>query len=119
MPRKRLLRQLFLSFVSIVIVCVLASSWFASKALEDAYLFSAAERLQIATRMVADQAASGFTGEPDGLKQLASSVGHTMGVRLTLILPDGRVLADTRDDPARMENHAHRPEVAAALRAAS
>ena len=116
MPRKRLLRQLFLSFVSIIVVCVLASSWFASKALEDAYLSSAGERLQIASRMVADQAASGFAGEPDGLKQLAVRVGHTMGVRLTLILPDGRVLGDTREDPARMENHAQRPEIAAALR---
>ena len=35
--------------------------------------------------------------------------------RLTLIAPDGRVLADTMADPSSMENHASRPEVAAAL----
>jgi two-component system phosphate regulon sensor histidine kinase PhoR len=116
MPRKRLLRQLFLSFVSVIIVCVLASSWFALKALEEASLASTGERLQIAARMVAEQAVSGFSGEPEELKQLALRVGHTMGVRLTLIRPDGRVLADTRDDPTRMENHAQRPEIAAALR---
>jgi two-component system phosphate regulon sensor histidine kinase PhoR len=35
--------------------------------------------------------------------------------RLTLVAPDGGVLADTMADPASMENHASRPEVAAAL----
>lgn len=36
-------------------------------------------------------------------------------VRLTLIAPDGRVIGDSRRDPAIMENHAGRPEVKAAL----
>ena len=59
MPRKRLLRQLFLSFVSVVLVCVLGTSWFASKAVEDVSLSSAAERLQTAARLAADEAVSG------------------------------------------------------------
>lgn len=37
------------------------------------------------------------------------------GYRVTLILADGRVLADSEADPGSMENHATRPEVAAAL----
>ncbi len=37
------------------------------------------------------------------------------GVRLTVIDPRGRVLADSQKDPAAMQNHADRPEVAAAL----
>ena len=36
MPRKGLLRQLFVSYVSVIVVCVVASSWFASKSLEEA-----------------------------------------------------------------------------------
>ena len=35
--------------------------------------------------------------------------------RITLIAPDGTVLFDDREDPAGMENHAGRPEVAGAL----
>jgi len=38
------------------------------------------------------------------------------GLRLTVVASDGRVLADSAQDPATMENHATRPEVAAALR---
>ena len=37
------------------------------------------------------------------------------GYRVTIILPDGRVIADSEADPRSMENHASRPEVAAVL----
>jgi len=37
------------------------------------------------------------------------------GARLTVIAVDGTVLADTHERPERMENHAQRPEVRAAL----
>jgi two-component system phosphate regulon sensor histidine kinase PhoR len=33
------------------------------------------------------------------------------GVRVTLVDPGGRVLADSDEDPARMDNHAGRPEI--------
>lgn len=36
-------------------------------------------------------------------------------VRVTIVAADGKVLADSGNDPAGMENHADRPEVAAAL----
>ncbi len=115
MPRKRLLRQLFFSFLAVIVICVLASTWFASKALEDASTAAAGERLHIAARMVAENASSGFAAEPGDLVQMASRVGRAMGVRITLVRPDGSVLADTREDAAKMENHAQRPEIAAAL----
>ena len=115
MPRKRLLRQLFFSFLAVIVICVLASTWFASKALEDAYTAAAGERLQIAARMVAENASSGFAAEPGDLVQTASRVGRAMGVRITLVRPDGSVLADNREDAAKMENHGQRPEISAAL----
>ncbi|RIK68420.1 MAG: hypothetical protein DCC66_10180 [Planctomycetota bacterium] len=37
------------------------------------------------------------------------------GLRLTVMAPDGRVLADSNANPSEMENHAKRPEMAAAL----
>ncbi len=38
-------------------------------------------------------------------------LGHAAGARLTLVARDGRVLADSEADPARMENHSDRPEL--------
>lgn len=49
----------------------------------------------------------------------ADGVGRAAGVRLTLIAPDGTVLADSEVPPERLgllDNHASRPEVVAALR---
>jgi len=41
-------------------------------------------------------------------------LGTATGTRVTLVYPDGQVLADSHHDPARMENHASRPEIRAA-----
>ena len=38
-------------------------------------------------------------------------LGKALSIRLTVILPDGAVLADSLSDPASMENHGDRPEI--------
>lgn len=52
--------------------------------------------------------------DPD-LQSRVQDLGKRLGVRLTVIREDGRVLADSEADPAHMENHANRPEVVSAL----
>jgi len=42
------------------------------------------------------------------------SLGSRTDTRLTVIASDGRVLADSREDPAGMDNHRDRPEIMAA-----
>jgi two-component system phosphate regulon sensor histidine kinase PhoR len=49
------------------------------------------------------------------LDGLAKKVGKEINTRITFIAPDGRVLADSEADPAAMENHRTRTEVAQAL----
>lgn len=50
-----------------------------------------------------------------GWSAVADSIDARVGVRVTVISGDGRVLADSRADHTIMENHADRPEVRAAL----
>ena len=50
-----------------------------------------------------------------GWQQIADALAEQSGVRMTIVAADGTVLADSRDAAAEMENHATRPEVAAAL----
>jgi two-component system, OmpR family, phosphate regulon sensor histidine kinase PhoR len=62
------------------------------------------------------------SGLEDPLKAAAfARTASSSGYRVTLIEPAGKVVADSEADPATMENHGSRPEVAAALagRAAS
>ncbi|HET9837323.1 MAG TPA: ATP-binding protein [Candidatus Angelobacter sp.] len=49
------------------------------------------------------------------LQQIAEEEARITETRSTIIAHDGIVLADTEADPKTMENHAGRPEVAAAL----
>jgi two-component system phosphate regulon sensor histidine kinase PhoR len=49
------------------------------------------------------------------LQTLTDEAGKAGGLRLTLIAHDGTVLADSEADPATLDNHAGRPEVAQAL----
>lgn len=49
------------------------------------------------------------------LQQMAEEESRITETRVTVIAHDGTVLADTEADPKTMENHAARPEVAAAL----
>src|SRR6185312_11610985 len=49
------------------------------------------------------------------MQAIADDVSTAADARATIIESDGRVLADTRANPAEMENHATRPEFIAAL----
>jgi two-component system phosphate regulon sensor histidine kinase PhoR len=59
-----------------------------------------------------------YSGE-SSLDPRVKDLGRRMEARITLIRQDGKVAADSEADPARMENHANRPEVMAALRQGS
>jgi two-component system phosphate regulon sensor histidine kinase PhoR len=48
-------------------------------------------------------------------QETASQLVAKTDLRVTIVASDGRVLADTAESPAKMENHAARPEIAAAL----
>jgi two-component system, OmpR family, phosphate regulon sensor histidine kinase PhoR len=55
------------------------------------------------------------TDRTRSLPDIAAQEGQSAGARVTIIDPTGKVLADSEANPAGMENHATRPEFAAAL----
>ena len=54
----------------------------------------------------------GRYGEADAL---AKRLGKASGLRITVVLPTGQVVAESADDPALLESHRTRPEIATAL----
>jgi two-component system phosphate regulon sensor histidine kinase PhoR len=52
---------------------------------------------------------------PASLPEITRQVAKAADARVTVIDSSGKVLADSEADPAKMENHADRPEVIAAL----
>jgi two-component system phosphate regulon sensor histidine kinase PhoR len=53
-------------------------------------------------------------GSPDWIRW-AQQARQRTGARVTVVAADGTVLGDSNELPSRMENHARRPEIAAAL----
>jgi two-component system phosphate regulon sensor histidine kinase PhoR len=53
---------------------------------------------------------------PSGLASWANQVSARAQARVTVVDPQGTVLADSEHDPETMENHAHRPEILQAHR---
>ena len=65
---------------------------------------------------IAAEASIPLFDEPSGtLDYFAKDLAGEIDSRITIIAPDGTVLADSNEDPADMENHAVRPEVKDAL----
>jgi two-component system phosphate regulon sensor histidine kinase PhoR len=65
--------------------------------------------------LVRDISAPFITSEPDSaFQQRLRGLASRTGTRYTVIAADGRVLADSNEDPATMDNHRDRPEIMAA-----
>jgi len=74
------------------------------------------ERLQQTGAIVDYQLASLISsGDFIKLNETVVKLGQLSGARLTIIKNDGKVLADSKENPAQMENHAKRPEVIKAI----
>jgi two-component system phosphate regulon sensor histidine kinase PhoR len=81
---------------------------------------SAGAPLLETARLLSTSAAELPEGSPEELQSRATRLRGGSGLRVTLIAPDGRVLADSAlrfEDLAGVENHGSRPEVRAALAA--
>jgi two-component system, OmpR family, phosphate regulon sensor histidine kinase PhoR len=54
-------------------------------------------------------------GDAAGIEPLCHSLGQLLGMRVTVILRSGRVVAESSENPESMENHIDRPEIQEAL----
>jgi two-component system phosphate regulon sensor histidine kinase PhoR len=115
--KKRLLRHLFPSYLLITLISLIAVAWFASSSIRQFYLEQRALDLLARARLLENQI-SQFYGslEPRVIDPLCKKIGVISATRITVILPSGRVIGDSNEDPAVMDNHASRPEVITALK---
>ena len=116
MPRKRLIWQLFPSYLLVTLLSLLALTWYATASWRQFYLEQTESDLKNRALLVQDYLRGDLSAAKDPeVDQLCKNLGRLTATRLTVILPSGQVLGDSEEDPARMENHGDRPEVQAAL----
>lgn len=104
--RRSLLYQIYPAYLAALVVALLSLSVAADRVFRNVLYEEKKQELATIARIV-----SNAPGETREVVQLLSGLEE----RLTIITADGRVLVETDQDPAGMENHRDRPEVREAL----
>lgn len=88
----------------------------ASRSLGRVYRDQVATELQTQAEWAASEIRR-FSLKPDreSVDWRCKELGQHTRVRITVVLPDGRVIGDSASVPAAMDNHGNRPEIQAAL----
>lgn len=116
MPKKKLLWQLYSSYLLVTVLALAALVYYASKSFEDFFLKQTALELESAARLVSLMISNeGAIGDAKSIDKLCKDVGKTGMGRATVILPSGKVIGDSEEDPSSMEDHLGRPEVREAI----
>jgi two-component system phosphate regulon sensor histidine kinase PhoR len=114
--RRPLIWQLYPSFLILVLIAVLATGWFASRALRTFYIAQRQQDLIDRIHLLIPQIRPLLDPlNATALDHHCKQIALEMPMRLTILLPDGRVVGDSEADPGQMENHGDRPEVRQAL----
>ena len=113
--RTRLVWRLFYSYTAIVFGTLLATGWYFVHTLETFLVNGVVAELTERARLIQQQVIPHLDPlDAAAVDAICKRSGADSNTRFTVILPSGRVVGDTWETPANMENHAGRPEVAGA-----
>lgn len=119
--RKKLFTQIFPTYFLIAVISLLVAVWFVFSAL-NAFIFQQArENLTARARLFSQYVLAGEPSTLSGARRgeidrMCKQAGKASRTRITVILPEGKVIGDSEEDPTQMENHKDRPEIALALK---
>ncbi|MFA7382409.1 MAG: ATP-binding protein [Desulfurivibrionaceae bacterium] len=116
MLRKRLIWQLFPNQLLITILALLVTAGYGAYSLRAFQLTQTAAGLEARARLAQEHVLL-LLAEKNlpALRTFCTTAGKQSATRLTVIDAGGEVLADSDEEPGRMENHGDRPEFIAAL----
>ena len=108
----RLLWKLELTYVVVLLAVLVSVDFYTGRILRQQALDEANQRLASLHTL----AASHFPTDANTFQTWATEAARS-GARVTIVARDGRVLADSSENPQVMENHGSRPEIVAAWNA--
>jgi len=110
--RSPLFRRLYLGWAGCVATSLLLAYFLAARGVESRALSSIEDSLRVRALLLGEISLPALKkGRGDSLQEKVLRLGWKTRTRLTVIAADGLVLADSRKDPALMENHGSRPEI--------
>jgi len=118
MLKRRLIWQLYASFLAVTLLSLIAATWYCSGAFRNFYYLQTRSELLSVANFAAEQVSAAFdTSRTEQLDELCKRLGRAGKgrTRVTVILPSGTVVADSDEDPIQMKDHSNRPEINDAL----
>jgi len=116
MRSRRLFWQIFPAAVLTVLLAIIAVTWYCVSALQEFHLQETERDLEARAVVISDRVKEYLHGyKVRELRDYCKQMGRNTGTRITVILPDGKVVADSNENPDVMDNHQHRVEIAKAL----
>ncbi len=113
---RRLIWQLYPAYLLIIVGSLIAVTWYASSELGRFYLDQTENVLEARAYLLKDQISNLLSPlKPERVDAICKEAGQLSATRITVIMPDGTVVGDSRETPRFMDNHASREEVAPAL----
>lgn len=106
--------KFFLSYLAVVTLLFTSFYLYSSTVVRDFYVSSLGERLELEARLLAKALPSPSDNHEFDL--LCRNLANELVTRITIVGADGRVLCDSVEASATMENHRWRPEVVEALK---
>jgi two-component system phosphate regulon sensor histidine kinase PhoR len=114
-PRK-LIWQIFPANVITILCAVIVVAWYGATALQEFYLQDTEEDLKARGVLLATQVSRFLReGDKDGLRRYCVQAGRYSRTRITIVDETGTVIADSSEEPGRMDNHRMRVEIRQAI----
>jgi two-component system phosphate regulon sensor histidine kinase PhoR len=116
MRKKHLFWQIYPYYLVVALVSLAAMAWYDCAALHVFCKDRIREDLLARAMLLENQFQIELAaGDHSRIDALCKELGKKAAMRITVILPDGKVACDSDESPQCMENHADRPEIIAAL----
>ncbi len=116
MRRKKLIWQLYPSYLLIVVLSLIASMILTIASIKSITMASTKEELLVRNRLVGERIESlGKFNSPE-IESVVRKMGSLMETRITIIRENGSVIADSKHPAKEMNNHSDRPEIISALK---
>ncbi|HBO46140.1 MAG TPA: PAS domain-containing sensor histidine kinase, partial [Planctomycetaceae bacterium] len=118
MRGQRLFWRLFMSYLFIALAALMLSGWYGEGILRELYFDQVDASLEARARLLIRDAKPLIeSGDYQAVNRLcmaqaeAVNEGQSVRTRITIVLPDGKVIGDSDKDSNRMDDHSRRPEI--------
>jgi two-component system, OmpR family, phosphate regulon sensor histidine kinase PhoR len=112
MFRSRILWKLYVGYVALILLSTIVVGVLVSRQAEKETLMEIEQSLNVRAVLLRDVALESFSlSSYLKVQERIRALGNKTNTRFTIIKADGTVLADSKEDPNTMDNHANRPEI--------